>query len=60
MTVAAKPQPFPRWEKVGDLLYRLPVPGGWLYKTTDDSTQHVAIVFVPRPPTAPSDSENQL
>jgi len=49
VTAVAKPAPLPAWEHVGFLLDRLPIPGGWIYRTTDDSTQHVAIAFVPRP-----------
>jgi hypothetical protein len=46
---AAKPQPLEPWELVGYLLQRIKVPGGWVYRTTDDATGHPAMVFVPFP-----------
>ena len=33
----------PEWEKVRPLLYRLKVPGGWIYERKDH------MVFVPTP-----------
>lgn len=46
----AEPQKLEPWEKCAALLWRVKVPGGWLYRTTDDSTgQAVALAFVPHP-----------
>jgi hypothetical protein len=45
-----------KWEQVAQLLERTPCPGGWIYRTTDDSTQSVALTFVP----AASDVERGL
>jgi len=50
----AEPQKLEPWEICAHLLRRVKVPGGWLYRTTDDSTgQAVALVFVPYPPVMP-------
>ena len=47
-----------RWELVNGTCHRLPVPGGWLYKTWNESPfledsvvpGTVCVVFVPQPP----------
>lgn len=46
----AKPQPPELWENVANLLQRVKVPGGWLYRTTDYSEGAPALAFVPFPP----------
>jgi hypothetical protein len=38
-----------KWEKVVDCTYRLRVPGGWLYETTDEAGGCPSAVFVPSP-----------
>ena len=42
----------PKWEEVttdGGDVYRLEVPGGWLYQVTNHSDQPSTLVFVPFP-----------
>lgn len=41
-------QPDP-WERVAPSTYRMPVPGGWLYRYGWQSTDTQAIAFIPEP-----------
>jgi hypothetical protein len=47
---AAKAAHIEPWWMVADRLYRVNVPGGWIYRTDDFTGQPVALVFVPWPP----------
>lgn len=47
--------PLEVWEKCATMLWRVKVPGGWIYRTTDHAEGTPAIMFVPVPvePLAP-------
>ncbi len=53
MAVVTFPAGLPDWEEVNKTLSRIPVPGGWIYRTilsTVTGTHvSVAMVFVPSP-----------